>query len=116
MSGVIVVDEESNIIGIITLTDLFILMDRIAKGAYESSIGTSEKLVSLHDILEKGKDRSVSELMTKHVITISPETTLGEIIDMVVKWNIHTFPVVKDGDTVGVIDRHDILNAFFVYG
>ena len=115
ISGYPVVNENKEVIGIITIKDLFVLIDKIADDDQRLSMGEN-RYENLHDKIEKCKDRKVSEIMSRNVITITPDTTLGEIIETVVKWRIHTFPVMEDNKLVGIIGRHDVLNATFVYG
>ena len=106
VSGYPVVDDENNLVGIVTLRDLFILLDQIAR----------ESSVSLQENITRTKTMALNTIMSRQVHTVTPDTSLDEIIRDVVNSHIHTFPVVQDGKLVGIIGRHDILNAVFVYG
>lgn len=106
ISGYPVIDPQMQIIGIVTLSDFFILVDKLF---HRKGIDLTEKIAQV-------KDLPVTEIMSSNVISISKGTTLGEIIDAMVKWRIHTFPVMENGKIIGIIDRHDVLNATFVYG
>nr|HPN88921.1 CBS domain-containing protein [Candidatus Omnitrophota bacterium] len=61
------------------------------------------------------RDSPVSRIMSSHVMTISPRTPIYEIVEKVGVFNIHTFPVMQGDKLVGVIGRHDVLNATFMY-
>lgn len=105
-SGYPVVDNEGVLVGIVTFTDFFELIDRMAQDPDED----------LHQKILDAKQRPVSDIMTRDVYSISPATPLNEIIDAVIQRKIHTFPVINHGKLVGIISRHDVLNATFSYG
>ena len=106
VSGFPVVNNEQKIIGIITVTDLLHLMEKI----FQNKKG--DAIVQLNEY----KELSISEVMSRNVLMIAPTTTLEEIINTVVKLKIHTFPVMEKDKLVGIIGRHDVLNAIFQYG
>lgn len=104
ISGVPVVTKNGDICGIVTSTDLFNLMKIVFKSMEGGGIPANYN------------EMPVSQLMTKDVVTITEETTLYEIMDIMCSRNIHTLPVMvlTKKDIVGVIGRRDILNAFYV--
>ena len=105
VSGYPIVDELDKVVGIITLTDLFLVLDRTI---YENGESAPQRIL-------ESKNRPCREIMSSNVICISPNTSLQEIINMVIKWKIHTFPVMENNKLVGIIGRHDVLNAAFSY-
>ncbi|MBF0385726.1 MAG: CBS domain-containing protein [Candidatus Omnitrophica bacterium] len=114
VGGYPIVDKDGKLVGIVTLSDLFILIDKMVKQQTSDYISGKEE--TLHEKIKRLKDKPVKDIMSKNVIAITPETTMAEIVEAVVKWNIHTFPVMDKGKLVGIIGRHDVLNATFVYG
>ncbi len=114
ISGYPIVDDDKKVVGIITLTDLFVLIDKIVKESDTSPQGTLSG--SLEEKLSLCKNMPVSSIMTKNVLSIAPKTPLIAIIETVVNTNLHTFPVMENNKLVGIIGRHDVLNATFVYG
>jgi CBS domain-containing protein len=101
ISGMPVVENDGSIVGIITITDLFMAMGTIKYGAS----------------LEKGKNLCaepiVSAIMIKDVMTITEDKNMDEIIDMMISRSMHTIPVVKDGKLIGVVGRRDVLRKFY---
>jgi len=53
----------------------------------------------------------VSEIMTKKVYTISPDSTLKECAEALNRYNINGLVVVEKEKVVGVITRSDIFKA-----
>jgi CBS domain-containing protein len=54
--------------------------------------------------------------MTPKVLTVSPETPLGEIASVLEKNGIKRVPVVKDGKLVGIVSRANLLQAIATIG
>lgn len=53
----------------------------------------------------------VTDVMTKHVITATPQTSASEIASLLEKHNIKRVPIVKDGKIVGIVSRANLLQA-----
>jgi len=99
-----VVRGDNELEGILSMTDLFKLID-----------AAQQHRRDFREYLSEFKNLRVSEIMTTNVITIAPETTLTQILRLLMDQSIHTFPVAQDGKLVGIVGRHDILNAVFSY-
>ena len=81
-------------------------------------------IISLRDLLKQGRLRgaierknllTVEDVMTKQVITISPEAPLLHAVDLLVQHDLCQVPVVESGKIVGIIDRHDILKSLALH-
>lgn len=76
-----------------------------------------EKVVGIitEDDLVKnfGKKRKVSEVMTKNVITISPDKKLGKAVEIMKENGISVLPVVDDGRLIGVLDAKEIVTEAY---
>ncbi len=81
-----VVDETGTLLGIITEYDM---MNLAFSGEAERTI--------------------VGEVMSRNVVTVSPEDGLETIVNTCLTRRMHRLPVAKDGALVGVISRRDIL-------
>ncbi len=59
----------------------------------------------------------VKDIMTKKVITVSAETPIMEVAEIIFKERIHAVPVVRDGKVIGIITETDFFtkNAASVY-
>lgn len=56
----------------------------------------------------------VSEVMTRDVISVSPETSLGEVVRLMIRHKIGCVPVVGGGgEPLGLVTEVDLLRAFY---
>ena len=53
----------------------------------------------------------VSNIMKKHVISISPDDDIEDAANLLVKHKINRLTVLKDGKLVGIITRDDIIHG-----
>ncbi|MCD6449618.1 MAG: CBS domain-containing protein [Thermotogaceae bacterium] len=53
----------------------------------------------------------VKDVMTKEVITITPDTSFSDAMNILRKNKIRRLPVVKDGKIAGIITEKDLLSA-----
>ncbi|MCU0632132.1 MAG: CBS domain-containing protein [Methanolinea sp.] len=77
-------------------------------------------IISRRDLLKDGRWRAsadgasstpVAGVMTTPVVTISPGESLQKAAEMLVRHDISRLPVLEGENLVGIIDRHDVLNA-----
>jgi CBS domain-containing protein len=60
--------------------------------------------------LEKDPSKvKVGEIMSKPLVTIDPDTTISEAIDIMVKNGFRRIPVVRDGIIYGVFTTRDLM-------
>jgi len=93
----VVVDEK--LVGIVT--------DRDVRDAYPSSL----RLFYGKDVDEFGDSHTVEEIMTYHVVTVTPQTSLREAGQRLRRQRFGALPVVEQGKLVGIITRSDVLDA-----
>ena len=53
----------------------------------------------------------VQEVMTRNVITVSPQTTMGELGDLLREHRISGAPVLENGKLVGIVSIQDLIQA-----
>ncbi|HVC20196.1 MAG TPA: DUF190 domain-containing protein [Vicinamibacterales bacterium] len=109
-TAVPVVDEARRIVGMISDSDL------LTRGGTGVALGlqraTDPAFVrDLHAALQ-GATRRVDELMTREVVTVTPETSLGAAAKLMVDHHVKRLPVVdRDRRLVGILGRLDVLNT-----
>lgn len=75
-------------------------------------------IVSEYDLLEvlmtsrDTKTVTAAEIMTEDPVTVTEDTLIGEVIEVLERRHLIRLPVVRDGKLVGLIARRDVLNAY----
>lgn len=121
ISGAPVVDNNGELAGILTEKDV---LREVKEAADEvrmvfpsiHSMGIMFELSKGEtEILEAFKEQAnvvVMDVMTKNVITCTPDTTVNEVASILVKRDINRLPVVdEDNHVVGIITRGDIVKS-----
>ena len=72
----------------------------------EASPATSLEIRELHYLLDK---LTAGEIMTRNVITISPDISVEEAATLLHDNKIGCLPVVEDGNLVGMITENDVM-------
>lgn len=72
------------------------------------SPATALEVHELNYLLER---LTIEAIMTKHVITVTPETGLLEAAKLLLSHKIGCLPVVEEGNLVGIITEGDMLRA-----
>jgi CBS domain-containing protein len=109
VSGLPVVDEEGKLIGIVSEGD-FIRQE--ASRDRPHGVSLLDALFGEGE-LEPVLAETVSEVMTRSVVTITPEATVGEAARVMGRRNVKRLPVVDlEGELVGIISRADVVGAF----
>lgn len=93
ISGGPVVDENGNLVGIISEGDC---LKQVVKGKYTNSPNLSGH---------------VSDHMARDVKTVSPEMNIFELAQMFLDKRLRRFPVIQDGKLVGQISQKDVMKA-----
>jgi len=111
VSAAPVVDDEGQLVGIVSEGDLL----------HRQEAGTERKrswwlrLMTDDDVLArdytKAHARKVGDLMTRNVITATPETELGDIAMLLEKHAIKRVPIMQDGRLVGIVSRANLIQA-----
>ncbi len=57
------------------------------------------------------KDTRVGEVMTSDLITVTPEATVADCMNLMTDHHIRHLPVLEDGKLVGVISIGDVVKA-----
>lgn len=107
--GLMVTDESDHLVGMLSMYDilLFIQPKHVHIWGEMDDIDPSE----LYDErLEKVKSILVGDIMTPEVVTITPDTHLMVIADMMIKKHIRRLPVVDDKEIVGIVFVSDVFH------
>jgi CBS domain-containing protein len=111
ISAVPVVDAAGKIIGVVSEGDLLHRAEsdtEVRRSWWLNALSSKESIAA--DFVRSHSQR-VTDVMTKRVITASPETPLHEIAHLLEKNGIKRVPIVKDGKLVGIVSRANLLQA-----
>lgn len=86
-----------------------ILTDRDVRLVFPSALTSGAKEQDPADALEKVK---VQEIMTKQVVTVSPDAPIADVARILLERRIGGLPIVQQGRLLGIITKTDIIAAF----
>lgn len=100
--GMLVVDEADRLVGMLSVYDIFLLL----RPKHTHIWGEMADL-DLAGLLQAACDRArpvlVGDIMTTDLITITPDTHLLLIIDIMIKKHVRRLPVLEEGRVVGMV-------------
>ena len=104
INGVLIVSKQNkdHIVGIISTNELLYHLNNIMSNPGNRISG-----------LDQISNTPVSFLCNKDIITIPLNTKVKKVIAIMDKKMQYTLPIVENGKLIGVVGRHDILNAAF---
>ena len=111
ISALPVLDQDEELVGVLTHTDFFLHPIHYpgTEGHLFELLGS---LVGVDDLESASKalaERSVRDVMTHPVITITEDADIGEIARLMLHDKRTRLPVVRDEKVVGIVCRHDFL-------
>jgi CBS domain-containing protein len=116
ISGVPVVGAGGELLGIVSEGDL---MHRAEAGTGRRRpwwlAGFLDKQALAAEFV-KEHSRRVTDVMTRKVVTATPQTSLSDIANLLEKNAIKRVPIVQDGKVVGVVSRANLLQALAIAG
>ena len=111
ISAVPVVDSSGNVVGIVSEGDL---MHRAEAGtgrhrSWWLSLFADKQTLAQEFVKEHS--RKVSDVMTRNVITASPEAQISAIATLLEQNLIKRVPIIENGKLVGIVSRANLLQA-----
>ena len=89
LSGAPVVNDDRQVIGMVTEFDLLLAIDYV------------------------GDDFPISRVMHKDIVSTTPGADLEDARRMILSHNYRRLPVVENGKLIGILSRRDILRILF---
>jgi CBS-domain-containing membrane protein len=105
INGILIAKKtnKNKILGILTTTDLLRLLNKTLSAEHN-------RLAKL----EKMARQPVMTIASKKIIKVQKDTKIEKVVAIIHRKDIHTIPVYEGNKLVGVVGRHDILNAVFM--
>lgn len=112
-TGMLVVDDDNRLAGIITETDL---VDQQRNLHLPTAIAIFDMVIPLGEArFEKELDQmqalTAENLMSTNVKTVAPNAGFSEIATLMGEDDVHHLPVIDDEAIVGSISKHDFIKA-----
>jgi CBS domain-containing protein len=114
IGGAPVVDESGRLLGVVTESDLIDQTKRIhipTVVAILDSLIFLERPDKLEKDIRKFAGSTVSDIYSKHPLTVDEDTPLDELATIMAEKNVHTLPVMRGKQLVGVIGKGDIIKT-----
>ncbi len=117
ISGAPVIGEDDRIVGVVSIRDLLRAIEEESVPGLDESYyfhnydnwPRSEGLSEIEDFQDRLGRRTVSEVMTNNVISVSPSVPVGKIAALVRLNHIHRVLVLDDEKLVGLVSLFDLI-------
>jgi CBS domain-containing protein len=107
--GMMVVDGNEKLVGMISMYDLFIFLRpkhiEIWGEMDDINLGSL-----IDDALSRANAVQVGDLMTTELISITPDTDLMMIVDIMIKKHVRRLPVLDGKKIVGIVFISDVFD------
>jgi len=107
ISGAPVIDEEGNLLGMVSEKDLFRILYPFYRSYYENPEVYAD-MESREGKLDEIRGKSVEVYMSREIVTIEPDAPIMRAGAIMLAKQIHRLPVVENGKLIGIITRRRI--------
>jgi len=105
--GMMVTDDTGGLVGMISMYDILLYM----RPKHIHIWGMMDD-IDISGLVENACDRAksilVGDIMSTEAITITPETHLMMILDIMIKKHIRRLPVLENGEILGIVYISDL--------
>ncbi len=113
ITGLLVVDEQGRLIGVITESDL---IDQQKSLHLPTVLALFDAVIPIGEArfeqeLARMQAMTAADLMRRDVVTVGPEAELGEIASIMDEHGVHHLPVLDEGRLIGLVSRREIVRA-----
>jgi len=86
------------------------LIAKVESGSMDPSYSNIKKIFSTLDSLKSRSEPTAKDLMQKHIITLTSNTSIKTAIDKMKRNAISQIPVIDDDQIVGLVTESDLLD------
>jgi CBS domain-containing protein len=108
-----VVDADGKLVGLVTETDLFVRHSVVPFSNYRTAtlMGDWVDPDRIEQTYRDLGDKKASEVMTTALVTVDADLPIGQATRLMMQLERNHLPVVSAGRLVGILTRHDLLQA-----
>jgi CBS domain-containing protein len=107
--GLMVTDHSDHLVGMLSMYDILLFIQPKHIQIWGEMEDMDPSLL-YDERLEQVKSILVGDIMTAEVVTITPDTHLMVIADIMIKKHIRRLPVVDDREVVGIVYVSDVFH------
>lgn len=114
IGGVPVLDLSGTLLGVVTESDLIVQKKKIHIPTVVTildSVFYLENPDKMEKEMKKIAGSTVGDIYSKDPITVDEDTLIDEIATLMAEKNVHTLPVMRGDELVGVIGKKDIIKT-----
>lgn len=100
-----VVDKNQRLVGIVTESDI---LQVLHPSVHQETVG------SVFREIMKTTAKTVSEIMTKRLVTVTPKMRIAEALNLMSEHKLRRLPVVEGEKLVGLLSLRDIIDLYRV--
>ena len=107
--GMMVIDETDNLVGMVSMYDILLYL----RPKHIRVLGEMNDIAPdliLEGMVRRIRDIRVADLMTTDLVTISPQTHLFMVMEIMIQKHIRRLPVVDQEKILGIIYRSDLFD------
>lgn len=113
IGGLPVVDEDGDLVGIVTESDLIVQDSNVKFPSFvhflDGYVFVPGSLRRFEDKFRKAVGATAGELMTENVISVEADDSVEDVATLMTDKKLKRFPVVENGKLVGMITMADIV-------
>lgn len=117
ISGAPVLDDEGNVVSVVTENDL---IDQSKKFHIPTMISLIDSVIFLESSkkieaeIKKMAGNTVRDICAKKLVSVPGDAGIDEIATIMAEKKVHTLPVLQEGRLIGVIGKTDIIRTMAV--
>jgi CBS domain-containing protein len=109
VSGLPVVDDADRLVGIVSEGDLIVRQKAPERAPWWRLFFDDAERLAIE--YQKRVGTTVADVMTREVISVSPDLPVGDAALIIDKHRVRRLPVVADDALVGIVSRGDLVKA-----
>ncbi len=111
VSALPVVDEGDRCFGIVTATDLVVLLRTTEQTLKDDLLHLGDDRQALEMVQRRLDSDPVRNIMSELIVTVAPEVSIERAAKTMADENVHHLPVLADRKLVGFLSSADVVRA-----